>query len=248
MNEILRYAEVASEAWMNLSIKDQETVKKYFHLRPTKSGVTLVTTLPFLAMRGKEKLETAIEIGNLLKTIIARYGEITQDDDEKAKKIVLEILKIRKGARDHEKDLEYDIQARMINHMSKDANLARVLGSDKEIKFIASELIFEQGPNRVDVVGFNGKTLYFFELKKDRTTKVEQVKEYVNYYRNSELLKQLLSKYPINPVKEFQEIKGVMVMRHAEGSAKDKKWKSLAEKNQISIVFYSDSFSFEKVG
>jgi len=132
--------------------------------------------------------------------------------------------------------------------MSKDANLARVLGSDKEIKFIASELIFEQGPNRVDVVGFNGKTLYFFELKKDRTTKVEQVKEYVNYYRNSELLKQLLSKYPINPVKEFQEIKGVMVMRHAEGSAKDKKWKSLAEKNQISIVFYSDSFSFEKVG
>jgi len=245
---ILQYAEKASEAWGILSVEDQNKIKKYFHLRPTQSGVTLITTLSFLAMRGKDKLRTVEDIGKVLKIIAARYKEVTQDDDEMAKQVVLEILGIHEGSRDHEKDLEYDIQARMIKHMSEDSNLARVLDSDREIKFIASELIFEQGPNRVDIVGFNGKTLYFFELKKDRTSKVEQVKEYVNYYRNSDFLKQLLSRYPINPVKAFQEIKGVMIMRHAEGSAQDKKWKRLADKNQISIVFYSDSLNFEKVG
>lgn len=246
--QILDYAKVATAAWNQFDQEDQKIIQKYFHLRPTQSGVTLVTTLPFLAMRGRDGLQSEDDVSTLLRAIIKNYREITQDDDDRAVEVVSDILGIVVGRRDlSEDDLEYDIQARMINHMSDDSNLAKALGSKTMIQFVASEMIFEQGPNRVDIVGFNGSDLFFFELKKGRTTKVKQVADYVRHYGESPLLGPLLAVYPIYPVAAFEKIKGVMVMRHSEGSARHDKWKKLAELNRISIVFYRNSLSFARV-
>ena len=146
-----------------------------------------------------------------------------------------------------EKDvaIEEDIQALMIRSMSRDENLRIRLEAKNKIQFVASELIFEKGKNRVDVVGFDGIDLYFFELKKGRTTKVDQVKRYVDYYSepaNLNILKTLLKTYPINPVDRFEAIKGIMVMQYAVNS--DANWNDLAKKHRINIMFLEKSLSY----
>jgi hypothetical protein len=153
-------------------------------------------------------------------------------------------LEIEEGSRNEEETLEYDIQARMINHMSQDLNLAAQLKSAESIRFVASEVILQRGPHRVDIIGFNGTTLYFFELKKDRTTKVRQVRDYVEHYSGSELFRKLMSLYPMISVPSYKEIKGVMVMRYAESSIHHRRWRALEEENRIQIIFYQNSLVF----
>jgi hypothetical protein len=97
-------------------------------------------------------------------------------------------------------------------------------------------------------VGFDGKDLYLFELKKGRTTKVDQVAKYVRTYSEDlERTRTIMSHYPINPVKEFSDIKGVMVMQYSNNSFRTPKWKILAEEHQVQIIFFEKYLSFKPV-
>ena len=138
----------------------------------------------------------------------------------------------------------------MIRKMSNDDDLMKKLKAKNNIKFIASELIFEQGNYRVDIVGYDGIDLYLFELKKGRTTKVDQVKKYVDYYSEPDkrkTLEDLLSNYPISPVKSFDKIKGVMIMQYAENSYYSKKWCEFEKKNTIKILFFEKYLAYKTV-
>ena len=60
-------------------------------------------------------------------------------------------------------------------------------------------------------------------------------------------IKQILKNYPINSVKEFERLIGVMVMEHAENSIGLKAWQELAKRNEIRILFYKSSLMYENI-
>jgi hypothetical protein len=243
--EIIRYAKMAAELWNNLPQENKVSLRRHFHLRPTNSGITIVSTLPFFPMRGLKNIKNENKLSNKLNEIHDNIKKICSIDGKTAINILEKVgFKNRENTKD--KSIEEDIQALMIRSMSKDENLRIKLKANNKIQFIASELIFEKGKNRVDIVGFDGIDLFLFELKKGRTTKVDQVKRYVDYYsesKNLAILQELLKNYPINPVEKFQTIKGVMVMQYAENSDKNM-WNKLAADNSINILFFEKSLSY----
>ena len=249
---IVEYAKMAKAAWEKFSKDGNSQIGRFFHLRPTNSGVSIISTLPGYEMRGIVNIRDEESLLAVLSRISREYKRITSLDEDLKIKIMGNDLKF--SCRPQEKKdnkLEEKIQALMINTMGRDRNLAEKLGAkSKFIHFIASELIFEQGHNRVDIVGYDGQDLYFFELKKDRTTKIEQVKDYVEYYTRApqvDTLSELLKNYPIHSVDSFGSIKGVMVMEDAENSTGKEKWKSLGAKNKVDILFYAPSLEYKHV-
>ncbi|MFH1983781.1 MAG: hypothetical protein ABIL58_18225 [Pseudomonadota bacterium] len=242
--DILSFSRKASDAWNSLPQEMKSSLDKYFHLRPTNSGITIVSTIPFFPMRGIAGIRSKDSLLDKLNDIYKNMNQISSVDIE----VVTEKMKeIGFTKREGKKavNIEEDIQALMIRSMSNDENLRIKLSAANRIKFVASELIFEKGKNRVDVVGFDGINLYLFELKKGRTTKVDQVRRYVDYYSESKnliRLKELLKFYPINPVDRFDGIKGIMVMQYADNSTKN--WPYLAEINDIDILFFEKSISY----
>jgi len=242
--KIIKNAEIATKEWMSFNVPDKEKIRKYFFIRPTNSGITIVTTLPFMPMRGKV-VKSGAELKSTLQKIIKSYSKITQTDEVAAS----DFMKgIGFNQRSIQNSREENYQAIFINSMNDDHNLKIKLGSASNINYVASELIFERGNYRVDVVGYNGSDLFFFEFKNVRTTKVNQVSEYVDYYtKNIKILSDILEHYPMNPVSTFNQIKGVMVMPYAESAYKDPMWKILASKFNIDIVFFAESLLYHKV-
>jgi len=243
--KIIENAKIAENEWLKLKVEDQARIKKYFHLRPTNRGITLVTTLPFMPMRSIN-ISNAGHLNKILTGIASDYGKITQTDEIAAKNHLTSTYSfpLRKTAAIREENS----QAVFINTMNEDVNLMVNLSSKKNIIFIASEFIFEQGKNRIDIIGYNQSDLYFFEFKKERTTKVDQLENYLIYYNSKlSILKDILKVYPINPVPKFNNIIGVMVMKYSENSHERLQWKALAAKHHIEILFMKESLTFYKV-
>ncbi len=242
--DILQNAKIATAVWNGLDKDQREELHKYFHLRPTNSGITIITTLPFSPMRGLVEKNDV----NLRKKLDDIYKElpILYSTEEGKAKECLNVLGFKLREQDTD-SLEEAVQALMIRNMSTDSSLQKRLGAKEKIRFIASEFIFEQGNNRVDIIGYDGTDLYLFELKKDRTTKVEQVRKYVDYYnKNRALLVDILRDYPINPVKSpVNDLRGVMVMQFAERSAGKTCWDDLKKEHGVDIVFYEKYLAFK---
>lgn len=245
---IIKNAEMATNAWIKLDKKDRDKLKKYFHLRPTQSGITIVSTLSFLPMRGLNP-NGANKISDALNFLKQKnnYRKITQVSTENAKMFLTDkdnefYFKSRSG----KSILEEDVQATMINYMGDDSNLKNKLRLRNKIKFVSSELIFQQGKQRVDIVGYDKKDIYFFELKKDRTSKMNQLTDYINYYNNHiDVLRELLSNYPINPVKRFNQIKGCMIMQYCEDKKTRTDYKKEAKNFGIKLLFYNSALSYQ---
>ena len=155
--KIVQYAKMASQVWGKFSKGENAKISKFFHLRPTNSGVTIVSTLSGYEMRGIRNIKDEGVLLRALSKIAKEYKRITSLDDDLKTKIMEGQLEF--NSRPEEKKsrkLEEKIQALMINTMSRDRNLAAKLGAKSEfIKFVASELIFAQGNNRVDIAGLS---------------------------------------------------------------------------------------------
>ena len=246
MLKIIENAKTAKSIWDSFDRADE--INRYFHLRPTNSGVTIVTTLDGYEMRGRIEKNSEGLIG-ALNDIADKYKILVSLNDEKRKEAMgkLNFAKRRRRGAAKGFPLEEVVQATMINTMSDDYNLAKALNAQK-VEFVASEVILKKGNHRVDIVGFDRTTkiLYLFELKKDRTRKVEQVMDYVQHYERKEIreeLGNLLKAYTINVVDEIKKIRGVMVMKHAENSGLEK-WRKLKEEKNIKILFYRPSLAY----
>lgn len=243
--KIIYYAKIASAAWEDLSEKKRSKFKEFFHLRPTNTGITIVSVLPEAPMRGCTGLKTKGDLSQKLESIYRNYNKLVSVDDSKVKDTLVDLgFKIRK-----EKQIncimEEDIQANIIRNMSKDDNLRDLLDAERRVSFVASEFIFEQGKNRLDIIGFDGDELYLFEVKKDRTTKEEQLKDYVDYYKGkASILKEILKNYPMNKVSDFNGIKGVMVMGYAENSNCPGIRERLEEEFGLKTIFYEISLRY----
>jgi len=243
---IIENAKKATDAWGRLDKKDQGNLKKYFHLRPTQSGISVISTLSFLPMRGLVVPPNKLSVS--LDYLKDNYKTITQVDEKKARDFLTDInkkfwFKSRSGI----SILEENIQSIMINTMSEDSNLSLSLNLSNPIQFIASELRFQQGQYRVDIVGYDKDDLYLFELKRNRTTKVIQLNNYVNYYiKYRTFLEDLLQNYPINPVRKFNNIYGCMVMKYCEEKNQRDKLKNEASANKLKLLFYNSSIRYHK--
>jgi hypothetical protein len=58
---IFAYAKRVSEVWRKLSMDEQDCIAEYFHLRPAKSGITLVSALPAAPTKGSHPYIKTIE-------------------------------------------------------------------------------------------------------------------------------------------------------------------------------------------
>lgn len=250
MQRIIDNAEMAKSVWDNFTNEaNNKKIERFFHLRPTNSGVTIVSTLNGYEMRGIRK-NSHDNLRNTLEQILDKYDVLVSIDDTKKEKAMEDLKFGKRGSRNNQTgaSLEEVAQAVMINTMSDNTDLAKLFSVEK-IKFIASELILEKGPHRVDIIGVDEKTktLYLFELKKGRTHRANQLSDYVGYYnKKRDVLEKLLKTYPINSVDKFERIQGVMVMKYAENSFYQDKWKKDKEYYKIEILFYEHSLSYKK--
>lgn len=211
--------------------------RKYFHLRPTSSGVTIVSTLPDAPMRGisttsKDDLKDKLsKIHTVLNKLVS--------DDYKLRRETLSSLGFKN--RGTQTWREEDAQAAFIRGMITEDPVY------EGIQFVASELCLEQG-NRFDVVGLKNNTLYLFELKRDRTTIVaDQAQRYYNHVNDHRSdFDMVLSVYPNLANVHFDNVKTVVVMRRAENSPRSK-WENYSRTSNVDVWLFEQSISFEKV-
>jgi hypothetical protein len=241
--KIIENAIIAANIWNEIKHKDKEKFSRYFHIRPTNSGFTLVSLNSYLPMRGLHP-KTPKDLESNIILLLSNLKKITSVDTEAAKKYLLKLgFEEKAHARNPQED---EIQAKIIRTMNDNDNLFRIIGVDK-IKFITSELILEQKNTKIDIVGMANNKLLLFEIKRGRTKKTEQLYDYVVYYnKNIDKLKYLLSVYPINNVPSFDKIEGIMVMKFAENSLMEK-WQKSENKYNIKIIFFEDSYIFRDV-
>lgn len=223
------------------SQKDATTFVKHFHLRPTSTGITIVSTLPYAPMRGitVKCSELAATLGDLAKNFDKLLGE----DEQSAKEKLRELGFKERQSAGANGEREEDIQAAFIRGMIE----GQVAYED--IHFLASELNLED-ENRFDVVGVKGNYLFLFELKNGRTTKVfKQVERYVAHVnQNLAAFTTLLQNYPIvdTSVSQIDAVKGIAVMRYAKNSP-DAKWEPLVKMHQADAWFFEQAISFHKL-
>jgi uncharacterized DUF497 family protein len=209
LKTILENTKEAKKQWEEFSkiCKDINDFKKKFHLRPTKKGVTIVSTLEKKPMRGRLVGKTVVKewLEQLYAVTIS-----TKSQEEKLK--ILQELKFddrKQSSNSNEKNEEF-YQAKMIAEMSENQTLKDFLKVD-ELIFIASEFILhhqldESKRERIDIIGYDGKNrIFFFELKDPEDPKgdpVSQVKRYVEIYGGVKLkeMLEILNEYPINSV------------------------------------------------
>lgn len=240
VKKLIKYSQIAKETLEEylLNHSHGSIFTKYFHLRPTSNGITIVSTLPEAPMRGIFA-KNADELMNKLENIGASLSKLVSDDSKKVCES-LESLGFKK--RSTKSILEEDAQAAFIRGMISNES------TYEGIQFVASELNLED-KMRFDIVGFHleSRTLYLFELKKGRTTDAaRQVSDYckhVEEYKESFL--NVFSTYPNLSFNSFSKIKGIAVMEFAENSI-DSVWEENATTYGVDIWMYGNALSFPK--
>jgi hypothetical protein len=241
--KIIENAKISISIWNKIEHKDKDKFSRYFHIRPTNGGFTIVSVNSCLPMRGIHP-KTPKDLESNIILLLNNLKKITGVDTEAAKKYLLKLgFEEKPNAGNPQED---EIQAKIIRTMNDNDNLCRIIGVNK-IKFVTSELILEQKKTRIDIVGLANNKLLLFEIKRGRTEKTEQLYDYIVYYnKNIDKLKYLLSVYPINSVPSFDKIEGIMVMKFAENSSREK-WQKSENKHNIKIIFFEDSYIFRDV-
>jgi len=88
VDAIAANAKAAQQVWKDFSA--DEKLKQIIHLRPTRSGVTIVSVLPYAPMRG---INVSVKnLGKTLDRIAVRKDALLSIDKEKAKALGYEML------------------------------------------------------------------------------------------------------------------------------------------------------------
>jgi hypothetical protein len=181
----------------------------FFHIRPTSSGITFVTTHKDRAMRGIAKISAA-RTGEML-TLASRSIKGAAVDFSRVKYVRktgrTEIFEERTQASlSKKREKEFAIQAFVINAIvSGEKSLPDKFGVDR-LFFMGSELILQDGTvnsgQRIDIVAHDGNGKILFIELKDESTKddpCDQMRKYLKKYGNDEQFKELLLNYPSIP-------------------------------------------------
>lgn len=236
VTKIIKNAKVASKMWDEflISINDAETFKECFHLRPTSKGITVVSTLPYAPMRGTEETENGVL--TTLNDLHENLPELLNDDQE-ASLATLNQIGFKK--RSNSNALEENMQAQLIQGLIKNEPVYN------SIQFVASEFNLEKW-HRFDVVGIKNKTIYIFELKKERTTLApSQLRGYINHFNtHKKSFESVLNVYPGATIDTIDEVKGIVIMPWSANSKTD--WGKYKKENDVDIWFSNHFLSFIK--
>jgi hypothetical protein len=213
IDDIIRNAKEAASVWSRFINKldtriDPNAFRSYFHLRPTSSGITIVTTSPYAPMRGLRV--PAAELESVLQKIVNSYDSLASTGRETVRE---RFAGLGFKSRSSESVREENIQARMIRGMI----LQRP--QYENIQFVASELTIKR-EHRFDIVGIKDGVLYIFEMKNIRSTKaLNQAGRYLDHISEREKdFKALLQEYPGGPF-AFSKVQGISVGPFAENTS-----------------------------
>jgi len=207
---------------------DEKIFRSLIHLRPTTSGVTVVSTVPGFHMRGlnMNKADELEEILTKLKNLLC-----TND-----KRSLLEKLKFDQKESRSKNELEEDVQAFLIRDM--------IINPSKyhEIQFVASEFdLLEMEPRRkrADVIGYKDSVLYDIELKRERLTEVvTQARKYTDFLSdNIQEYEKRLAAFPYSVIEKVNEVKGIALMPKSTGKIWADKVNGWKEKH-IDLWYY----------
>ena len=248
VDNIVANAKAAKEVYDELLHNNSLDVdfSKCFHLRPTSSGITIVSTLPYAPMRGKTKVHKR-ELKNVLKDLDEK---ICGKDTNKAANVLHDVFefkkrKTKKNISDKNAKSEEEVQSDFIKGL-----LSRQSGFEG-FEFVASELMLNK-EKRFDVVAIQGKVLYIFELKKNEDPDViSQVLGYVAQVEgkeNESAFRRVLRDYPNRSVDSFDEVKGVVVAKRADNEANEKLIEATKENDvELWLWYYESVLHIDKV-
>ena len=239
VEKIIQNTKVAQEVWKKY-VHDRKMCE-CFHLRPTGSGITIISMLPYAPMRGLCDVNPD-KLNDELKKLSGETSRLLGVDEDKASEIM-----VKHGFIDEEYRVkrsgvwkEDNAQALFVKGM--------ILKHDmyEGIDFVASELALAGKSSRFDIVGYKDDDLYIFEMKKERPQKgFEQVAKYAAAINNNkEIFLSVLSKSPYCPVNNFKKVHAITVMRYAENSATQ--LKNSAKKAGVGLWYYERSITLRK--
>jgi hypothetical protein len=210
INEVIKNSKFGKEEWNKIESEDvKKKFKKYFHLRPTQSGFTIVSTHPNRPMNGIQavsKLNLKVGIENIEKAINNENIEW-----KKANIILLRNHNKTRGFHITQKrpNKEYKVQANFINKLLEGSKEIKDIFGVKELDFIGSEIILPGKKEKIDILAYGetssgSKKIFFIEVKKagkvsrDLKEKAfEQVQEYVDVYSKDKDFATLIANYPM---------------------------------------------------
>ena len=217
IKDVLNNAKIAKEGLEEYSSKKDnlETLtkfKKFFHIRPTTSGYTIVSTHKEKPMNGIFVTSSKAKVGAKEKTKLKLQEAISLISQKiNGENIDWSKMKFKQT---HRVDDEYRFQAYFINEIINNEQFKNILGV-KELYFIGSEVILHEGVKgkrlKPDVVAHDGKgKIFLFELKRSgsKDDPIEQVNDYIKHYGKNKDYKELLLNYPMTEVKEIKEYIG----------------------------------------
>ena len=205
---------------------------KWFHLRPTSCGVTLVSTHPERAMRGIQKIPKS-RIGEMLDLA----ANVTSANKIDWSKLYYKTSGCNKrefkdlyDGKKTKKEREFAFQALLINEIINcNENIEKNLEVE-ELFFLGSEVVYQygttQGAKKIDIIAHDNKgKILFMELKSlkpgeklDKTLQsaaCKQVNEYINEYSNNKDFYNLLLEYPaLYPVCNIVEFVGWVIINY----------------------------------
>ena len=225
-------------------LKNQSLLWKYFHLRPTSKGVTIVSHHPLAPMRGIKR--TASTLKDTLLGLDEHLSALADDADGEKVYHVLDHFKFKR--RGNPNKLEENIQAAFIFGMISH-------GPEYEgIQFLASELIIldknASKQNRFDVVGYKDHILYIFELKRGYDTEIyQQINRYRTHFESHcQEFKRLLAAYPrtacLEAVEKIEAVKYIAVMDEARLSSCD--WTEKTKTAGADLWLFRPGLTFHK--
>jgi len=233
VGKIAANAKAAQEAWRDFV--HNKKMCECFHLRPTASGITIISTLPYAPMRGIPL--NAMKLKPLLDEISANINVLLGIDDDKS----MELLdKWGFNRRKPGGFLEENAQAFFIQGMILKQEMY------EGIEFVASELVLADSSCRFDVVGYKNNNIYIFEMKKDRTIAgLMQTADYAKLTNeNKSHYLEVLKNYPHCPIADFDNVIPVAVMKYATNSVTQ--LESKAKEAGVGLWFYERSIALRK--
>jgi len=249
----IRNAKKAYEWRRNIPRK----LRNYLDFRPKATGITLVSLFDFAPMRG-------INVnGNNIKSIMETLTKeqdflLSPNKDDDKKRAILEALNFKSRAAATEEYLEEDVQAFLVREIlsSEDSakNIAQKIIEEckfSSLKYLASEFEWsEQGKkDRVDVLCCDSgdyNKLLIVELKKVRTTKLEQARYLKIFRKHENEIKKFVAALTGKEVDSCRADVKIIYLMPSHPRLEKNMWKKVIKEQGVDgIIFYNTGYPFD---
>lgn len=240
------------------SIKIPKRLRRYLYLRPTANGITLVSFFDFAPMRGKGVNNKNIDF--IISELDKKYAFLVSPQKSKNDKIeILKKLDFKSKAKSATDYLEEDVHAFLIREIMDSEDVIKDMPKRisercgfSRLKYLTSE--FEWSINgkkdRIDILCCDKEDhdkLLVIELKKIRTTKLNQIRYVKVLEDNQEEMKKFIATLTNTPADSSRIGIKIIYFMPSHASLDKTKWDDIAKRKGVNaIFFYNTGFSFDR--